>query len=340
MHYLLLFLLLLFTTITPCQQAQRNIAEPSVTPQPNGPAPQPTEATTPARETGVRTMQWQQSYVADAETELPNHQRDGFSVIGGSLSFQLRLPELFDATLMRGAAWRYYLFFGTRHGSPVPDELHAVYLNLGLDIKLDESWRLRLAIEPGIYSDMEDLSYHDLNAPGSLSLSYSAGRDFTIAFGLRVQPMSDIPVMPFVGLRWQFAEDWTLNMLGGGPRLEYQISGEQESLPLKIYAGLDMAGGTFRLARDFGDLHGQRELNNVWLSYHEMRAVVGFGGGIPFGDAGQNPTQPGKEPERRGLTWDVQVGYMFYRMLNYDREERLQNEEGAVYVGIGLNGRF
>jgi hypothetical protein len=182
---------------------------------------------------------------------------------------------------------------------------------------------------------MEDLSYYDIDVPGSISFTYAPSKEFTTAFGLRVNPQGDIPVMPFAGLRWQFADRWIFQMMGGGPRLEYLVMTPDSGLDsdsslqkvLSVYVGLYMEGGTFRVARNFGRQHGIAKLDNVWLSYREMRVGPGLSYAIR--------TLTGVS-----LKLDIQAGYMFYRVLNYEDEEKLDSESGAAYAGIGLMARF
>ena len=62
-----------------------------------------------------------------------------------------------------GVTWRRFDFSGSL--ADVPDSLTSLALKLGYARTLSPAWSLRAEIDPGIYSDFEDISGDDVNAP-------------------------------------------------------------------------------------------------------------------------------------------------------------------------------
>ncbi len=260
------------------------------------------------------------SYVADAENELPgNLGTDSFSVHSGTLKYDFNIPVSQAITFTIGGAWDYFFFDDVAPNVPVPDQLFAISLNLALNWRIDDNWGFRLSVAPGLYSDFEDLNNDDFNAPALLGLSYSFDRDFIFFFGFRVNVVSETPVLPIIGLRWKFAEKWTFDMLSQNPKLIYQLNED-----VQLYGGIDIQSGTFRVEQSFGrDKGGFQELDNTWLDYFELRA--GLGADISW---------------KKTFRFQAEFGYMPYRYLEFEDEEKLDSKEGAFYGKLGMSIRF
>jgi len=219
--------------------------------------------------------------------------------------------------LRTGVSWDRYSF-GNTPGAPIPDTLQSTALVLGADVELSEKWVMRFEIQPGIYSDFEDIDSGDFDIPMILGFSYIVNKDLQWVFGLIVSPNSEYPVLPGAGVRWQFADDWTLNFILPRPRLEYQVN-EQ----LGVFIGGEIKGGNYRTGSDFGTDVGNPALNNAVVSYREIRA----GAGLVY------QFHPAVALEAEG-------GWMVDRLLDYYRADTRVRGDGAPYAQVGLKAKF
>ena len=121
------------------------------------------------------------------------------------------------------------------------------------------------------------------------------------------------------GIRWKIAPQWVLNMVLPRPRLEYLLSDN-----LTLFAGADIKANTFRVSDNFGDSHGDRSLNNAWLTYDEVRAGAGAEWKL-----------------NSSISLSIEGGYVPWRQFDFHRTEvRYHYESGAPYGAIWLHGEF
>ncbi|HEY1107816.1 MAG TPA: DUF6268 family outer membrane beta-barrel protein, partial [Opitutaceae bacterium] len=191
-------------------------------------------------------------------------------------------------------------------------------LQLGYNRKLSPQWSLRAELQPGLYSDFEDISGDDFNAPFGLRAVYARSREFQWLFGINVDLRANNPVMGGFGFRWQFAKDWTLMFMVPEPRIEYAVSPE-----LKLFAGASLRGGTFRVAEDFGRRRGRAALDNQDVDFREISVGAGLRWQI----------QP-------GLALSTSVGWMLDRRFEYEKRDLLINGDGAPTAMLSISGSF
>lgn len=221
-----------------------------------------------------------------------------------------------NANYLVGGAWRRFEF--SNSSAPIPDSVDAVTLKLGYSRTLNRQWTLLTEIDPGLYSDMEDISGDDFNAPVGLRAAYAVSRELQWLFGVNVDLRSSNPVIGGVGVRWQFARDWTLNFIVPEPRVEYAL------LPnLRLSAGASLRGGSFRVAEDFGRRRGRAQLDNQDIDFREITAGIGA----------RWELQP-------GITVNGTVGWMIDRRFEFDDRNLLLNGDGAPILRLSLIGTF
>lgn len=216
-----------------------------------------------------------------------------------------------------GVNWRRFDFGGSETAE-APNSLQSLSLQLGTRKQFAENWSWQFGIAPGLYSDFEDISADDINAPAVLFFTYKQRPTLSWVFGLRGDFYSDVPVLPAAGMRWRFAEDWTLDLILPRPRIEYAPT-EQ----VTIFAGGELKGGGFRIAEDYGRAHGRPELNNDKVSYREIRV----GGGLRYAMA-------------RWLAATLEGGWAVDRRFDFDDGDLLLNGDGAPYVQISISGSY
>lgn len=221
-----------------------------------------------------------------------------------------------ESALILGGSWRRFDFSGSR--ADAPESLTALALKVGYARQLAPQWSLRAEIDPGLYSDFEDVSGDDFNAPFGLRLLYAQSRELQWGFALFVDPRGSNPVIGGVGARWVFAPDWTLLFFLPEPRVEYALSPT-----VSLYAGAGLRGGTFRVAEDFGRKRGRAALDNQDVDFRELNAGVGVRWTID-----------------QNLTLDLGVGRLLDRRFEYEKRNLLLNGDGAVQFNLSVSGSF
>lgn len=221
-----------------------------------------------------------------------------------------------DSAAIIGLGWRRFDFSGSV--ADVPDSLSSLALKLGYSRTLSPKWSLRAEIDPGVYSDFEDVGSDDVSAPFGMRVIYAASRELQWAFALFVDTRSSVPVIGGVGARWQFAPKWTLLAFLPEPRVEYAAAEN-----LTLFAGAGMRGGTFRVAEDFGRRRGRGQLDNQDIDFREL--TVGAGARWKI-----SPT----------LSAGVSLGWMLDRRFEYEDRDLLLNGDGAPTLQFSLSGSF
>jgi hypothetical protein len=209
--------------------------------------------------------------------------------------------------------------FGGQGLDPIPEVLQQTALTVGFDVELSDKWVMRFEAAPGIYSDLEDISFKDFNVPVILGFSYIVDANLQWVFGVSADFRRDFPVMPGAGVRWQFADQWTLNFIFPRPRLEYQIDPS-----LMLYVGGEVKGGTYAVGEKEGTRVGQPNLNNEIVEYTEAR----LGGGIEY------KVHPAVAIHAEG-------GAVVYRNFSYEDDDlSIHASEPAPYFSVGVKASF
>ena len=227
-------------------------------------------------------------------------------------------PQVSKRFVLRlGGEWQRSSL-GVPHNTPLPDTLQELSAIVGTDCQLTDHWLLHAEVQPGFYSDFDDLTWRDVDAPFVLSAAYIANADFQWFAGLRVDLYSHYPVWPALGMRWKYADDWTLNLVPPNPRLEYDLNER-----LKLYLGGRIMGGTFRVGDQFGDEHSQPRFNHALLDRYEVTVGPGLTWKI-----------------RPNMTFGFEAGYMVYREFNYFHQHFVIRSDPAPYARIAWHARF
>jgi hypothetical protein len=216
-----------------------------------------------------------------------------------------------------GAEWQRFSFTETKTVA-LPDVLQQISAVIGCDYQLADQWLTRLEVEPGIYGDFRPVGWRSFDAPLVLGAAYLKSADLQWFFGLRVDARSRYPVLPAAGVRWKFADEWTLNLQFPHPRLEYDLNSQ-----LQVYCGAGIKAGTFVVGDHFGDDRGLPKLNRATVDYFEVQ--VGAGGSWKL---------------LPNVTLEVEGGYLLYRSWDFfDEHVRLHSRE-APFVQAACSGRF
>jgi opacity protein-like surface antigen len=257
------------------------------------------------------------SFVGNAATRGDGARFDSGDQQSGYLRYVLS-PQVTSRLLLHfGAEWQRFSF-DVPDFAPLPDRLQQISAVLGLDFQLNDQWLIRAELQPGVYSDFDDVSWMDVNSPLLLSAAYLVNPDLQWIFGLRIDPRSHYPIIPAAGVRWKFADEWTLSAILPQPRLEYDLNER-----FQIHLGADIEAGSFRMSNDFGTDEGRPELDRELLDYFSVRVGPGFSWNI-----------------RPNITVEASAGYMVYRRFEFADEDLTLRSDPAPYVQIACQLRF
>src|SRR5512133_244648 len=241
-------------------------------------------------------------------------QVDPASELNTDLKYAASLQVSKDLLLRLGAEWQSLTFPAPR-ASATPPSLQQANLIIGLDYQLAEQWLMRAELQPGLYGDLRRLDGRRFDAPFLLGFVYLIDADLQWMIGLRVDLKSQYPVFPAAGVRWQFTDFWTLDLMLPNPRLEYDVNSK-----LQTYFGAAILAGTYVVSDHFGDDRGLRQLNHATLDYTELR----LGPGLLW-------------KVRPDLTLEAEAGYVVYRSWDFFDQNINQTGHPVPYLQLGIH---
>jgi hypothetical protein len=257
------------------------------------------------------------SYSAPADLSIGSVTAGKMDAFHTDVSYLLRFKESDTYAWGLGFGWER-AGFGLPAGVPLPNTVNALTLNFQNEWRFAEQWSLRVDARPGLFSDLEDINGGDFNAPVTVGIAYAQSKTLTWVAAINADFRRDIPIIGGIGVRWNFAPDWTLSLLLPKPTIEYQVCPEAA-----VFAGGELMGGAYRVGEDLGTRTGQPLVNDEIVSYREIR--VGAGVRAKLG---------------KNLTATVEGGWVIDRRFTYDEANLLINGDGAAYFGLSLNARF
>jgi len=257
------------------------------------------------------------AYLSNSRLSLGNTRLGGVESVHTHLVLGLAVRATDDFTFRVAAEYRRN-DFDVGPGVPIPSVLANAGFQLTANWALRNNLSLWVNARPGIYSDFRDISFGDVNAPFNTVLAWQADDDLTWLLGLYVDLRAQYPVLGGPGVRWNFAEYWTLNLVMPRPRLEFQ-AGED----LLLFGGLEWRQVAYRVAENLGTRTGFPALNNAMLTYNEYR----IGGGFNYSFA-------------RGLNFGLEGGYAIQRRFHYTSQNMQLTDNGSGSVAATINGRF
>jgi len=239
--------------------------------------------------------------------------------------------DRFDVSLTGSAAWpaaKGQFLYGLAYsrttldadpGLTLPETLQELSLSLGLRRELSANWGLAVFFRPGFYGDFESLNGDSFNVPMLLLTSYRESAARMWFFGVNVNPFSENPILPAVGLRWQVSPSWTLDL--AYPRTSLMLTVSED---FKAGVAVSAQGGKYRVTDNLGvPAPGVARLANTYLDYNEFRAGLRM----------EKKVGP-------SLTLEAEAGALIEREFDfYDRNYELDGS-GGFFATLALRGRF
>lgn len=257
------------------------------------------------------------SYVLPSALSLNETEFGDVDTSAAQVSYQTTFPAFTHASWIAGFQWRG-TWFDRPDNAPIPKALYETSLRLGNVWRFADAWTLQTLLSPGLYSDFEDIDGDDFKVPGLILLFWQARERLQLIAGASVDIRRDTPIIPALGARWQFADDWTLLAIYPSPRIEYAMSNA-----LTTSVGAELIRSAYRVADDFGDSVGRPELNDEDLSYNEWRVGAGI-----------------RWSPKPSFSLTFNGGWMGEREFNFDDRDVELSSEGAPYLQFSLNGSY
>lgn len=205
------------------------------------------------------------------------------------------------------------LFFDDVPGVPIPSSAHTLSLSTGLVHRQSESWWLAGLITLRQYR-LNEFGSQNFGVSGGALAVWKQSPEFLWIFGAMVNPDSDLPVIPVVGLDWKINPEFSLSLIVPRPRLTYRPN---EVWSFHVGGNLNIA--TFRNSGSFGDGLGNSKYNRSLATYRDIRLGAGFE----------------VRPSRHFSLW-AEGGYSVDRRIDYRRVDTRVKFDPAPYVLVGL----
>ncbi len=126
-------------------------------------------------------------------------------------------------------------------------------------------------LRPGFYTDLEDLELESLAFPGYLTFIKTLSPGFSGILGVEVRPGWELPVMPRAGIKWELADDLSLELTVPESQLTWDVDDVWFS-----YVNVEWHNMSYSLADDDG-----LDRESITLDYTD--ASIGVGCRFPDG---------------------------------------------------------
>jgi hypothetical protein len=253
------------------------------------------------------------SFVGGANTEYLGVDRGDTHENAMRLSYDLGIRSSDAYSWRLGAGWSE-TWLHAPSTVPLPDRLQALNLHFGNRWQFADAWSLLTSVEPGIYHDGHDLRMKDFNCPFYVGAQFRQNEKLNWMFGLRVNVWSSWPVIPGVGVRWQFADQWALNLMFPRPQLEYQLNDQ-----ITLSVGSEFRGGTFRVNNNFALANAAGQI----IDYREVDA----GAAVNWKIASK-------------VQMELFGGYSVYRHYEFDKQDVEVDVDPAPTISASLRVQF
>lgn len=206
----------------------------------------------------------------------------------------------------------------------LPERLEGIEAGLSTRHRFDDRWSLLASVSAGFAGTEGAFGSDGFNLGIFALANYRFSETFSAGAGFVYNSLSEsLPVIPVVGVRWEFVADWTFTLAFPSTRVTWAV-GER----LSLRASLDLDTGSFYVKDDprpaTVGVGGRPDLGGSILDYTAISA--GLGASYLITDA---------------LTVDATLGYNFSRTADFDdRSYEIEADEGAPIVRLGLTYAF
>ena len=260
-------------------------------------------------------LQVEYSYVGEGDTSYHgDHGQSDAQTLGvaGQMDYPLNEHWFIPLSVQSKELW-----LETLNGLPIPGEIDTLSFGAGVGYHFNDQWTVAASVGPTLYR-YNDITSDDIGFTTAIHATYQWRPDVLFAFGLAINPDSEVPVLPLAGARWNINPDFTLNLMFPRPALIYHL---KPQIDLMLVGSGEFA--TFRTAADLGNTIGQIRYNHTLGTYRNFH--LGAGAEYRFSNS---------------LSASFETGYAFGRQIDYKDVGETVTFEPSPYVTAGLRWRF
>jgi len=218
---------------------------------------------------------------------------------------------------LAGVHWRRQQF-NEPDAVPLPDSLQAAAAVFGVHWRINERWRLRGEVQPGIYSDFQEITGSDVNVPVLLETAFRFHDRLEVGVQLNVDPFREFPVVGAAGVTWRMNDRWLLSLWIPRPQIEFAVDKHWT-----LFGGASLTGGSYRVGWRFGQDAGRPELGDAQIDFQEVR--VGAGARIALANR---------------FTLELAGGWVVDRRFDFHERDLVFQSDGAPYVQFSLGAAW
>ncbi len=197
-------------------------------------------------------------------------------------------------------------FFSGDGGIGLPDNVYDLHLGLAYIARNMNGQAARIAMSPGFYSELGDISTDDSFIPFDVRGIQTINEQFSLYLGVAVFPGFEETIDPRFGARYAPTDEWLLDIAYPESRVTYSPQPE-----LDIYAGIK------------GDQTSEWKLDDDneldTMRYNEIRAYLGV-----------------EAPIAEDLRLLCQAGGVFDRSFDFEDGFVPYDIDDAWFISIGL----
>jgi len=235
-------------------------------------------------------------------------------------------PDEFSVSRINGGGGLYYLrgeygalditgsydarFFSGDGGIGLPGQVYDLHLGFAYVARNMNGQAARLAVNPGLYSQLGDLSTDDTFIPFDVRAIQAINDQFSLYLGAAIRPGFEQTVDPRFGMRYAPTDEWLLDLAYPETRVTYTPEPE-----LDIYAGIKIDNTSEWTLDDDDPLES--------LRYNEVRSYVGV-----------------EAPIAEDLRLLCQAGFIFSRSVDFADGLPAYDVGDAWFISAGLGTSF
>jgi hypothetical protein len=186
-----------------------------------------------------------------------------------------QLTGLMNATLQTASGTDTVTF------SPVPQNLHAVSVVVGLSQALTRTWSAAVTLKPGIYSDFRVWDGAAVFAQGAATFTYRPSRSFALGFGVSYQSkFGTALVLPVLDINWYMGKGFRL--VANLPEAIQLVAVPHDRIAISLFGRVK--GGAYRIhptaALNHTDATGMTTTSTVPFAYDLSYSTIALGVGL------------------------------------------------------------
>jgi hypothetical protein len=248
-----------------------------------------------------------------------------------------QLTGLMDATLMAPSGPDTITF------SPVPQDLHAINVVVGLNQALSRTWSALVLLKPGIYSDFHVWDGAALSIQGVATFTYHPIRSFALGFGFSyTSRFGTALLLPLLEMNWYMGAGFRL--VASLPDAIELVAVPHSRVAINLFGRV--GGGAYRIhpnaTLSHTDPTGQSTMSAVLFAYDLSYSTISVGVGLRIRLGGglwlatEAPVALNRKWDGTNLCWDNGAG----QTLCHNGPSSVNLANVGSKVSMGFTGGF